>query len=106
MRLPLLAVAPPAALTISVIQRCQMLTPQSHSPSPSENIPIDHRSATKPVFPQSDEADSSAPFDSRAKVGDCSERWPDYTDFREHAIRTFSRRVRDEFVIGVGPVYL
>lgn len=69
MRLPLPAVAPPAALTIFVIQRCQLLTPQSHSLSPLENLPFKlRRAAEKNCNSQSDETDLV--FDGDSYVGD------------------------------------
>lgn len=75
MRLPLLAVAPPAAPAIFVIQRCQLLTPQSHSPSPLENLPAKLTRAAGDqgggnAIPQSDETDTFALFDDRSNVGD------------------------------------
>lgn len=79
MRLPLLAVAPPAAPTISVIQRCQLLTPQSHSSSPLENLPsLLRRAAKKQTYKQ--KKPSLALFDNRSNVGDGKLLWFDWSD--------------------------
>ncbi len=108
MRLPLLTVAPPADPTIFVIQRCQLLTPQSHSPSPLENLPADHRSAAKTC--------NSPKWWGRlfcsvwcygANVGGCEERQFDCTDFREHAEDSSIWWILDGFApVGLEKIYI
>lgn len=84
MRLPLPAVAPPAAPTIFVIQRCQLLTPQSHSLSPLENLPFKLRRAAgkKNVIPKV-MRQTLLLFDGGSNVG----------DFNKHAMWWFGPQV-------------
>lgn len=93
MRLPLPAVAPPAAPTISVIQRCQLLTPQSHSSSPLKKCILPAQESCK------EKQNSLVLCDIRSNVGDGKLRWFDWSDSNKNAIWWFSYQAMNECVL-------